>query len=179
MLLIAIGYGASSIAGPDEDGTLSFAITLPLSRRSVLLQKVLTLAFQVAGLALLTMLCAVVGRSFELPVSLAHLAGISIGVALLGLDFGLLALAVGVWSGSRGLALGVAAGLAAISYLVDSLAPVISWMRPARYASLFYWAVGNGELERGLSAASAGVLLIVAAVLLLVAVVRFERLDLH
>ena len=131
------------------------------------------------GLTLLTALCVVAGRSFELPVGLAHLAGISIGAVLLGLDFGLLALAVGVWSGSRGLALGVAAALAAVSYLVNSLAPVISWTRPARYASLFYWSIGNGQLERGLSAASAGVLLFVAAALLVVAVLEFDRLDLH
>ena len=179
MLLIAIGYGASSIAGQDEDGTLSLATTLPMTRRSVLLQKVLTLTVQVIGLALLTALCVVAGRAFELPVSLAHLAGISIGAALLGLDFGLLALAVGVWSGSRGLALGVAAALAAVSYLVSSLAPVIPWTRPARYASLFYWSIGNGQLERGLSAASAAVLLMVAALLLIVAIFEFDRLDLH
>jgi beta-exotoxin I transport system permease protein len=179
MLLIAIGYGASSVAGQDEDGTLSLATTLPLSRRSVLLQKVLTLTFQVVGLALLTMLCVVAGRSFELPISLVHLAGISAGAALLGLDFGLLALALGAWTGSRGLALGIAAALAAASYLVSSLAPVVPWIRPARYASLFYWAIGNGQLERGLSAASAVVLLIVAMLLLGLAILAFDRLDLH
>ena len=179
MLLIAIGYGASSIAGQDEDGTLSLATTLPLSRRSVLLQKVATLTLQVVCLALLTMLCVVAGRSFELPVSLAHLTGISAGAALLGLDFGLLALVIGVATGSRGLALGVASGVAAISYLVNSLAPVISWMRPARYASLFYWSVGNGQLERGLTAGSAFVLLLVAALLLALTIFAFDRVDLH
>lgn len=178
-LLIAIGYGASSIAGQDEDGTLSLAATLPLSRRSVLLQKVVTLTVQVVGLALLTMLCVIAGRSFELPISLAHLTGISLGAALLGLDFGLLALAIGAWTGSRGFALGVAAALAAASYLVSSLATVIPWIGPAKYASLFYWSIGNGQLEKGLSVASAAVLLLVAALLLTVAVFEFDRLDIH
>ena len=62
---------------------------------------------------------------------------------------------------------------------MNSLAPVISWTHPARYASLFYWSIGNGQLERGLSAASAGVLLFVAVALLVVAIVEFDRLDLH
>jgi len=179
MLLVAIGYGASAVAGQDEDGTLSLATTLPVSRRRVLLQKVASLAAQALGLAVLTMLCVAVGRYFDLPVSAWHLAGMTLGVALLGLDFGLLALALGSWTGSRGVALGVTGGLAAASYLVSSLAPVVVWIRPAKYASLFYWSVGNGQLEKGLSGASAGVLLLVAAGLLVLAAAEFERLDLH
>lgn len=179
MLLVTVGYGASCVAGQDEDGTLALATTLPLPRRRILLEKVAALAIQALGLSLVIMACVVVGRYFELPVDFAHLAGMTAGVALLGLDFGLLALAVGSRTGSRGLALGVAAGLAAASYLVSSLAPVVAWMRPAKYASLFYWAIGDGQLERGLRPASAGVLLLVAAALLAVAVVEFERLDLH
>ena len=103
----------------------------------------------------LTMLC-VVGRALLRAVRSAssHLAGISLGVALLGLDFGLLALAIGVWSGSRGLALGVAASLAAVSYLVNSLAPVDP-MDPARQVRLAVLLVhrqraARERAERGL-----------------------------
>ena len=35
VLLIAIGYGASCIAGQDEDLTLGFVATLPLTRRRI------------------------------------------------------------------------------------------------------------------------------------------------
>ena len=125
------------------------------------------------------MVCVVVGRKFALSIDLADLSGISLGLALLGLDFGLLALAIGAWTGSRGLALGVTASLAAASYLVSSLASVIAWIRPAKYASLFYWSIGNGQLERGLSAAAVGVLIFVGVALLLLSLVAFDRLDLH
>jgi ABC-2 type transport system permease protein len=179
MLLITVGYGASCVAGQDEDGTLCLAATLPISRRRLLLQKVATLGFQAALLAVVTMVCVVIGRKFALSVDLADLAGISLGLALLGLDFGLLALAIGSWTGSRGLALGVTASLAAASYLVSSLASAIAWIRPAKYASLFYWSIGNGQLERGLSAAAAGVLICVGAALLALSLVAFDRLDLH
>jgi ABC-2 type transport system permease protein len=179
MLLATIGYGASCIAGQDEDGTLSLVTTLPLARRRVLLEKLGALAAQAAGIALLTMLCMAVGRSFQLSIDIAHLAGITAGAALFGLDCGLLALAVGSWTGSRGLALGGASALAAVSYLVNALASSVDWLRPARYASLFYWSVSNGQLERGLSLASAVVLLTVAGALLAAAVVAFDRADLH
>ena len=179
MLLMTIGYGASCIAGQDEEGTLSLAVVLPLTRRGVLLQKVAALGIQAALLALATMMCVLVGRGFEVSVGVTGLAGISLGVALLGLDFGLLALAVGSWTGSRGLALAVSASLAAASYLASSLASVVPWIRPAKYASLFYWSIADGQLEKGTSIAAAGVLLLVAAVLLFLSLAAFRRLDLH
>ena len=104
-----------------------------------------------------------IGRSSTSDFPLTHLAGLSLGVALLGVDFGLCAVAVGSITGSRGTALGVTAALAAVSYLVSSLAPVIGWIRPARYASLFDWSVGDQQLANGLSLASVGVLIFVGS----------------
>jgi ABC-2 type transport system permease protein len=179
MLLTTIGYGAACLAGQDEDGTLSLVTTLPIPRRSILVQKVAVLALQALALALVTMLCMIVGRGFDLTLPVSHLAGVSVGVALLGLDFGLLAIAVGSGTGSRGTALGVTAAVAAASFLISSLAPVVAWLRPAKYVSLFFWSVGNGQLAGGLTLPSAGVLLIVGMVLLAISAWTFGRLDLH
>jgi ABC-2 type transport system permease protein len=179
MLLITIGYGAACLAGQDEDGTLSLEVTLPVARQVILLQKVATLSVQAVVLALVTMLCMIVGRGFDLSIPFAHLAGASLGVALLGIDFGLLAILVGSWTGSRGTALGLTGSLAAASYLLSSLAPVVAWLRPAKYASLFYWSVGSGQLSGGLTLGSASVLVLVGAALLALSVWAFTQLDLH
>ena len=74
-----------------------------------------------------------VGRHFDLHLAVGPLIGITGGVVLLGVDFGLLALLVGVASGSRGLALGLTSALAAASYVLSSLAPVVGWIRPLRF----------------------------------------------
>jgi ABC-2 type transport system permease protein len=179
MLLITIGYGASCIAGQDEDGTLCLATALPIPRRGILLQKTLTLATQAILLGLATMACVLAGRGFDLNVSAGHLAGITAGVIFLGIDFGLLAVALGCWTGRRGTALGITATAAAASYVISSLAPVVAWIRPARYASLFYWSVGNAQLSTGLTGASAAVLAAVGIVLLIAASVALSRLDLQ
>ena len=68
VLLITIGYGASCIAGQDEDGTLSLVATLPTPRRRILLQKVAALGFQAALVAVATMACVVIGRDFDLSI---------------------------------------------------------------------------------------------------------------
>ena len=179
MLLITIGYGASCIAGQDEDGTLSLAAALPVSRRGILLQKTLTLAIQAIALGLATMVCVIAGRGFDLQVPLGDLAGITAGVVLLGIDFGMLAVALGSWTGRRGTALGVTATIAAASYLISSLAPVVAWIRPARFASLFYWSVGNSQLSTGLTGASAAVLAAVGIALVIASAVAIGQQDLH
>ena len=56
---------------------------------------------------------------------------------------------------------------------------MIGWIRPARYASLFYWSVGNQQLANGLSLASVGVLIFVGVLLTLTADAGFHRLDLR
>ncbi|PZS13374.1 MAG: ABC transporter permease [Pseudonocardiales bacterium] len=179
VLLLTIGYGASALAGQDEDGTLSLITTLPLSRRRLVADKLAALTLQAVPVSLATMLCVLIGHGFGLSVSTNGLIGVTLGVVLLGIDFGALALAIGAATGSRGTALGISSATAALCYLISSLAPVVHWLHPARYASPFFYAVGDGQLNRGLSPTDAIVLLTVAAALSISAVAAFDRLDVH
>jgi hypothetical protein len=63
--------------------------------------------------------------------------------ALLGIDFGALAMLIGAVTGSRGAAVGLASTFAAAAYLISSLAPVVPWLHPARFASPFVYAVNS------------------------------------
>ena len=69
--------------------------------------------------------------------------------------------------------------MAAASYLVSSLAPVVSVLEPFRFLSLFYWAVGNGQLEHGLGPASLAVLVGAGVVAAISVVWLFDRHDLR
>ena len=77
------------------------------------------------------------------------------------------------------MALGVASATGALSYLISSLAPVVAWIHPARFASLFYWSVGNNQLTSGLNLVDAVVLVGTGLALATVAALSFARLDLH
>jgi ABC-2 type transport system permease protein len=179
MLLLTIGYGAASIAGQDEDGTLCLIAALPVRRRTIVLEKAATMTVQAAVLSVAVALCVLVGRSFELAVSPGNVASIAVTTLLLGLDFGLATMAIGAWTGSRGTALGVGTTLAAASYLLGSLAAVVSWLHPARYASLFYWSVSNDQITHGPRLGDYAVLTGVALVMVWAAARSFRRLDLH
>jgi beta-exotoxin I transport system permease protein len=179
MLILTIGYGAAALAGQDEDGTLALLVTLPRSRTAVALAKTAAMAAQAAVIAAAVAACVLVGRSFELTLPAGDVIGVSATVALLGLDFGLVAMAVGAWTGRRGTALGVASATATASYLISSMAPVVSWLHPVRYVSLFYWSVGDDQLGSGVTAADLAVLLAVALAALAGTLAAFRRLDLH
>lgn len=179
VLLMTIGYGASAIAGQDEDGTLSPVATLPISRTNLLVQKTLALAVLSLPIPTVTLLFALIGRDFQVRLAAGALLGTTVAVVLLGMDFGLLALAVGSSTGSRAVALGVAGTVAAASYVISSLALTVHWMRPLRYVSLFYWSVGHQQLLDGLSASSLLVLGGAGVVLGMLALGGLRRVDLH
>jgi ABC-2 type transport system permease protein len=176
-LLITIGYGASAIAGQAEEGTLALIATLPPTRRRMVAEKAATLCLLTVPTGMATVVCVLIGRSFDLTIAPGPLLGATVGALLLGIDFGAIALLVGCWTGHRGTALGVASALAAASYLIGSLGSSVSWMRPLRATSLFYWSVGDGQLSHGLSVPSAVILLGVALIAVGGAAVAIDRLD--
>ncbi len=179
MLLLTVGYGASSLAGQSEDGTLGLVATLPVTRGRLVLQKAAVLALVALPLAVVTVACVLLGRHYDLDLAVGPLVGTTAAVLLLGVDFGLLAMLLGVASGSRGLAVGVASALAAASYLVGSLAPVVSWAHTLRWASLFHWAVDADQLTSGPSASAWAALVVVGAALLAATLATVHRLDIR
>ncbi|MBK5288271.1 MAG: ABC transporter permease [Acidimicrobiia bacterium] len=178
LLMLTIGYGAACLAGQEKDGHLELVLSAPFSRTRVTLEKVAALAAQAGLVCVVTFLSVLVGHWFELSVSTAHLATATLGVLLLGLDFGLLALAIGAGTGNRGMAIGIAVSVAAASYLVSSMAGVVSWLGSVKYASLFFWSVGDNQLEHGLSLLAGAVLGATAVVLAVIALRLFSEHDL-
>jgi ABC-2 type transport system permease protein len=179
MLLLTIGYGAACLAGQDEDGTLALMAALPIRRPAILLQKASAMALQALLLAAVVTVCVFAGRGFQLAVGPGDAVGISVALVLMGMDFGLVTMAVGAATGRRGTALGAGAALAAASYLLSSLASTISGIRPSRYLSLFYWSVGNDQISKGVSVTDFTVLIVAGLGALFAAVIAFQRADLN
>ena len=179
VLLITISYGAACLAGQDEDGTLGLITTAPVSRQRIVTEKFAAMSLQAVPVPLAVAACVLAGRGFDLPVSTHGLLGVTAGVLLLGIDFGALAMLVAALTGGRGTALGITSAVAAACYLISSLAPAVTWLHPARLVSLFYYAVGDAQLQHGLSPASALVLVTVAALLFGAAAAAFNHLDVH
>jgi ABC-2 type transport system permease protein len=178
VLLLTVGYGAFALAGQEKDGHLELVLSLPFARARVVVEKVGAMAVQALIFGGATFLAVLVGQWFELTVGNWALAGTTLAAVLLGIDFGLLALAIGAHTGARGTAIGLAATVAAASYLISAMAPVVDWLEPFRYLSLFYWSVGNDQLDTGVGLGSFLLLLGVGVAVAGAAVAAFQRHDL-
>ena len=179
MLLLTVGYGAASLAGQDEDGTLCLIATLPVRRDVVVLQKVAAMALQAAVLSTSVGACVFIGRSFDLSITLGNVVSTSASVFLMSLDFGLVTMAVGGLTGRRATAVGVGGAVAATSYLINSLAAVVSWLHPVKYLSLFYWSVGDNQVTKGVTLADYAVLIAAGLCALQATLIAFRGLDLQ
>ncbi len=177
VLLMTIGYGAAAVAGQNEVGTLGLVVSLPTSRPRILAEKVIAMAAQAFVLVATVAACVYVGRAFDVALDPWNVATASLAVLLLGLDLGLLAMALGAATGSRGTAIGIATAVAAVSYLISSLAPVVDWVHSVRFASIFYWAVGDNQTADGAGLVSFAVLLGAGALAAAAARQSLRRLD--
>ena len=178
LLVTAIGMGARAIAGEEERGTLELLLSAPISRRRVLLEKVAAGVLMLAVLGVVLFAALAVGAQLAgMAIGTGRLAATALSVVVLTLPFGALALALGCATGARGAAIGPTVAVAAAAYLLDSLAPLSSALRPWRVVSPFHWydaeAVLTGGPRWGYLALLAGT----AALLTALAAVLFERRD--
>lgn len=135
---IAIGMGASAVAGEEQQGTMGLLLGNPLSRRSVVVSKSLSMLALVGVGALVLWGIGVVSPLWlDLDTTGLHLPAITFALFLNSLVYGFLALAIGSWTGNRGAASGTAAGLMVVGWLAASILPLIEgldWL-----ARVFPW----------------------------------------
>lgn len=178
LIAVAVSGAAAATAGEEERGTADLLLSLPVSRGRVVVAKVLATVIAVLLVAAATLLAIAVGAPLvDLEVGLADLAAGVLMTALLALFFGAVALLVATVTGKRAVALGTAVGLALAAFLLNALAPMADWLEPWQKASPFYWALGDNPLINGVDAPMAGLLLVAAVALVVLADVAYRRRD--
>ncbi len=179
LIILAVQWGGDLIAGEEDRRTIDLLLANPISRGRVVAEKwaALAVGVTIAGAALGAGL-AVAIPTVDLHISPAGAAAAVVSVVLLALLFGTIALAVGAATGRRGLARGVAAVLAVAAYLVSSLSDLVGWIKAIRPISPWYHALGVDPLARGFVSAHLLVPLGLTVVVVIIAVVAFDRRDL-
>jgi ABC-2 type transport system permease protein len=179
VLVLTIGSGARTFAGEEDAGRLELALAYPVRRRAAVLAKGAAVGAEALAVCACSWVAmAVLNPIFDLDLSAGRVAAAVSGLALLGLFFGWLALAVGAATGKRGLAVALPAGLAAAGYLVSGLHSLAGWLDPFRFLSAF-WLLGTSPLQNGIRGSGAPVLALAAAAALLAGAVLVERRDLE
>ena len=122
---------------------------------------------------------AVVGPFFELHIPIVDLASACLMLYLLELAFGTIALALGCFTGRRGLANGITGALATIAYVLNVLASAVGALAPLRPLSPFRWYLEPDPLVDGVTAVNVAVFAGITAVAYVAAWLSFERRDLR
>ncbi len=178
LLVFGIGLAAAQIAGEEENGSLSLLLAYPVSRRRLLAQKLGVLFTGIALLAGVHLGALAAGSvAVDMGLGAGQLIEANVSLGLLVASIATVAFAAGAATGRRGIAITAGAGLGAVSYLLNVLAPLTERFEPLRYVSVFYYYGGTEPLRVGLQAGYVAVLLGVTAAAALVAFVAFERRD--
>jgi len=92
--------------------------------------------------------------------------------------FGLLALAIGAWTGRSGVAAGVTAGIMFVSFVAAGLFPMVEGWEDVAKAFPWYYFTGSDPVLNGINWGHIGLLVGASAVFAVVAVIGVNRRDL-
>ncbi len=177
---MTISIGAAAIAGEEAAGTIGTLLGNPVSRAHVLLSKAASLvALVTLGTALLWGAGLLVPLILDVNTAGLQISAFSLHFALSALFYGFLALAVGAWTGSRGLASGVASGVMVVSFFAVGLLPFVPGWEDLARAFPWYYLGASEPLLNGVDWAHVAVLAGSAVALLGVALVGINRRDLR
>jgi ABC-2 type transport system permease protein len=179
MVALVAGMGSGFTAGEESRGTIDVLLSYPISRRRLVLEKSLAVLVACVVTAAVTWVCGVAGAAIS-STALApdKLAAACLMLVLISLVFGSLALAISAATGNRGVAIGVAAGLLVVSYLIDGLASIVDGLNTIRWLSPFKYYMGGDPLRNGVNLGDAAVLAGLIVVFMILSVIAFERRDL-
>jgi ABC-2 type transport system permease protein len=115
---------------------------------------------------------------FGIDLSLLKLAEATIGALLLALVFSSLSFMVGCMKGNKSMSIGIASGLAVLTYFLNGLGGTVNALKDYRFLSPFYHYVEPDTLANGLAPEHVLVLVALVLVFFIVSIPVFERRDL-
>ena len=180
LIIFAISLGASAIAGEEDKRTIEILLSEPVSRQRVLLQKYAFLLAASVLLAAVVWISLAIGSPIVgMDVNMFNLAAAVISSSLLGIAFGSLAFTIGAITGNRGLSVGVSAGTAVATYVINTLASIVDILEPAKWLSPFFYHSGNSPILNGLDPLHVILLIAVIVVPAITSYFAYQRRDLR
>ncbi|MBT8249696.1 MAG: ABC transporter permease [Acidimicrobiia bacterium] len=174
----AIAIGATTLSSEEDSKTMDMLLSLPVSRTRVVLEKWLAMVVLMVGISAVIFLVLVVSNPiWELDLTLEGMVWVNLGLALLSILFGTVAMAVSAVSGRRGLAIGASGGLLALLFLLYGLGSVVDSLESIRGTSPFYWYLDSVPLAGTVSALGFLGMAFVTLLFLAIAVLGFNRRD--
>lgn len=179
-IIYGVVLGAGALGREEDRGTAELLLTMPVSRGRVVLEKALASLLLLAVLGAVLLGSLVLGtEAFDMDVGFNGIAAASLSTVLLGTTFGSMALAISAALGPRAHAAATTGAVAFAAFILYSLAPVIESLSGWEKLSAFYWYQGSDPIGTGFHLGDMGVLVLASALLTALAVILFDRRDVH
>ena len=177
ILIFVISAMVAETSTEERDGLMDMVLSNPVSRRRVFLEKAGGVAAAtLLMVAVITAALLLANPAFGLDLPVAGVVAAGLSLWLLGTTFGAAALLVGAFTGRSITAGGMAGFLALLAWFVTSFSGLFPWLEGAGPLSPFTWYREPNPLIAGFGAGHLW-LLMTTVVLLVVAVLLFERRD--
>ncbi|MXY43100.1 MAG: ABC transporter permease subunit [Dehalococcoidia bacterium] len=178
-IVFNLWLGTSWLAGEERRGSLEVLLSHPVHRTTMLLQKFGAMVSGTAALAVVVFIGTLAGVVIvDMDISLLNVIQAYIGLALLGITFGALALLVGAWTGKPSATVGVGGAVGIAAYVANTFGPIVDGLEWTQYLSPIYYFIGGNPMVNGLNLIHSGVLIGASVVLVAAASYLFERRDL-
>ena len=178
--VMALVMGSAAIAGEERNGTMSILLANPRSRTHVLLSKALSLVLLTA-LTVTTLWASVHPMAALLRVEIGGLnvEALAIHLFVNAVFYGMLALAIGAFTGNRETATGATSGILVLSFFAVGLLPLVEGLEGLRLVFPWHYFDGSEPVYNGIAWGHLAVLTSGSIALLVAAVVGFSRRDLR
>ncbi|MDH3301897.1 MAG: ABC transporter permease [Acidimicrobiia bacterium] len=180
IMIVTIVAGAGGLAGEESQRTMGLLLANPIRRSRLVLEQALAMTVYAVIVGVATFAGVIIGSVIAgVGLSVTGVAAASLLVTLLGLLFGMLALAVAAATGRMAAAVYGTIGIALAFHLLNSYLPLTDrfagW---ARWTPNHYY-LSTDPLVNGMSWSHGAVLAAATGVLLAAAVMLFERRDIR
>jgi ABC-2 type transport system permease protein len=180
VMVVTVAIGAGALAGEEERRTMGLLLANPISRATVVLQKTIAIVLYgiVVGVAIFAGV-AIGSLLGSLGMDVGNIAATAVLVTLVGVVFGALALALGAATGRLKVAVYGTVGIALVLYVLNAFLPFNDTFSGYARWSPFYYYLTSDPLINGMHWGHGAVLTVLAAALVALAVLLFNRRDLR
>src|SRR5690606_8012494 len=179
VIIAAIGWGSTAIAGAEEGGRLELDLAHGVGRASYALQSALGILARLLLLGVvLALLVLAINRPAQLglePVNIIAATAALVGLGAVGAGT---ALAAGALTGRKSVATVTASTVVVGAYVLNAVANQVDNLEPLRALSPYAWAYQKEPLSQGADWVGLALLWGVAAALTVAAAVALRRRDL-
>ena len=180
LIIVGINSGTHIVAGELNNKTLEMVMSTSIGKNKYLFQQILVMVTRIVIISIILWSnFFVFANLFNLELDLKNLTAIVFHLTLLSLSIASFALLIGSITGNKSTTLGLSAGIAVLSYFINSISPMIKGIENLKYISVFYYYKHSEPLINGVNLESVSVMLFISLLFIILSFVAFKYKDLY